>query len=75
MKLKGGNMKSVKIKTTGMHCAGCEGMVKETVSELEGVKSVKASFKNEVVDVEYDEAKAAVEAIKAKIVEAGYKPE
>lgn len=58
-----------------MHCSGCEGMVKETVSELDGVKSVKPSFKIETVEVVFDEAKTTVEAIKAKIIEAGYKPE
>jgi len=68
-------MKSVQIKTLGMHCAGCEGLVKDAVSELDGVKSVKPSFKKEIVEVKFDEAKTTAEAIKAKIIEAGYKPE
>jgi copper chaperone CopZ len=68
-------MKSVKIKTLGMHCTGCEGLVKDSVSELDGVKSVKPSFRKETVEVKFDEAKTDLEAIKAKIKEAGYKPE
>jgi len=68
-------MKSIKIKTTGMHCNGCEGLVKETVSELVGVKSVKPSFKKELVEVKFDESKVKVEDIKKKINEAGYKAE
>ena len=68
-------MKSITIKTKGMSCTGCEGMVKETVSELDGVKSVKPSFKKETVEVKFDETKVKVEDIKAKIKEAGYKPE
>jgi copper chaperone CopZ len=65
-------MKSIIIKVTGMHCAGCEMNVQDMVSELPGVKKVKADFKKGEVAVEYDEAKTTVEAIKAKIVEAGY---
>jgi copper ion binding protein len=68
-------MKSVQIKTTGMSCTGCEGLVKEMVSELDGVKSVKPSFKKELVEVKFDESKVKVEDIKAKIKEAGYKAE
>ena len=58
-----------------MHCNGCEGLVKETVSELVGVKSVKPSFKKELVEVKFDESKVKVEDIKKKINEAGYKAE
>lgn len=68
-------MKTVSIRTTGMTCTGCEGMVKETVSELDGVKTVKPSFKKELVEVKFDETKVKIEDIKAKIKEAGYKPE
>jgi copper chaperone CopZ len=68
-------MKSVQIKTTGMSCTGCEGLVKEMVSALDGVKTVKPSFKKELVEVKFDETKTNAEDIKAKIKEAGYKPE
>ena len=63
------------IKVEGMHCTGCEGLVKETVSELEGVSSVKADHKKGTVEVKYEAAKTTVEEIKKKIVEAGYTPE
>jgi copper ion binding protein len=68
-------VKEVKIKTLGMSCTGCEGLVKEMVSELDGVKSVKPSFKKELVEVKFDESKVKVEDIKKKINEAGYKAE
>jgi copper chaperone CopZ len=68
-------MKTVSITTHGMHCTGCEGLVKESVSELDGVKSVKPNFKKGTVEVKFDEAKTSVDAIKVKIIEAGYKTE
>jgi copper ion binding protein len=63
------------IKVEGMHCNGCEMNVQDMVSELPGVKKVKADFKKGEVKVEYDGGKTAPEEIKKKIVEAGYTPE
>jgi copper chaperone len=58
-----------------MHCDGCEMNVQDLVSELEGVKKVKADHKKGEVRVEFDEKNATVEQIKAAIVAAGYRPE
>ncbi len=66
-------MKVDVVKTTGMHCGGCEMNAQEFVSELPGIKKVKADSKKGEVKVEYDEKKTTLEEIKAKIVEAGYK--
>jgi copper ion binding protein len=68
-------MKTATLKATGMHCNGCEMNAQEFVSELDGVKKVKANFKNGEVKVEFDEKKTTLDAIKAKIAEAGYKPQ
>jgi copper chaperone CopZ len=68
-------MKLETIKTAGMHCNGCEKNAQEFVSELPGIKKVKADFKKGVVKVEYDEKKTGPEDIKRKINEAGYKTE
>ena len=68
-------MTSIIIKVNGMHCTGCEGLVKESVSELDGVKSVKPDFKKSTVRLEFDEARVSLEQIKQKIDEAGYKTE
>jgi copper ion binding protein len=68
-------MKKIKVKTTGMHCGGCEMNVQDFVAELEGVKKVKADFKKGEVLVEFDDSKTSLEEIKAKITQAGYKPE
>jgi copper chaperone CopZ len=66
-------MKAQIIKTTGMHCSGCEMNAQEFVSELPGIKKVKADFKKGEVKVEFDEEKTDVEEIKNKIIEAGFK--
>ncbi len=66
-------MTNTTIQTEGMHCNGCEKNAQESVSELDGVKKVKADSKKGVVKVEFDEKKTSLDAIKAKIVEAGYK--
>jgi copper chaperone len=68
-------MTNTTIQTEGMHCNGCEMNAQESVTELDGVKKVKADFKKGVVKVEFDEKKTSLNKIKAKIVEAGYKPQ
>jgi copper chaperone len=66
-------MKTEVIRTTGMHCNGCEMNAQELVSELPGIKKVKADHKKGEVKVEYDEKKTNIEDIKKKITEAGFK--
>jgi copper chaperone CopZ len=66
-------MKTEVIRTVGMHCSGCEMNAREFVSELPGIKKVKANHKNGEVKVEFDEKKTSLEDIKKKITEAGYK--
>jgi copper chaperone CopZ len=66
-------MKTEIIKTEGMHCGGCELNAQEFVSELSGIKKVKADHKKGEVKVEFDEKKTTLEDIKTKIKEAGYK--
>ncbi|MBQ8490188.1 MAG: sulfite exporter TauE/SafE family protein [Pseudobutyrivibrio sp.] len=62
------------IPVKGMFCVNCEKTVKNAVKELKGVKSVSASYKNEQVWVNYDDSKVGLNAIKEKIIEAGYEP-
>jgi copper chaperone len=68
-------MKTMKIKTTGMHCGSCEQLVQESVSELPGIKKVKANHKKAMVEVSFDETKATFDDIKKAIKDAGYTPE
>jgi len=68
-------MKTIKIKTTGMHCESCERLVRESVSELQGINMVKANHKKALVEVSFDETKTTPDNIKKAIKDAGYTPE
>ena len=48
----------------GMKCGGCEATVRETVQALAGVISVQPNFRENSVEVEYEEGKADLEAIR-----------
>jgi copper chaperone CopZ len=68
-------MANVKIKAAGMHCTGCEGNAQDFVSEVNGVKKVKADYKKGTIEVQYDEKTVTIEEIKEAIARAGYEVE
>jgi copper chaperone CopZ len=51
-----------------MHLEGLE-------DEIPGVKSVSASYKKLIMEVDFDESKVTIEEIIAAAVEIGYHPE
>lgn len=55
-----------------MKCGGCETNVSTKLSEIEGVVSVNASFKNNQVTIVFDNEKTTLAILKAAITEAGY---
>ncbi|MDI6843911.1 MAG: heavy metal-associated domain-containing protein [Anaerosomatales bacterium] len=63
---------SIEIPTHGMHCRSCEALIELTVSELDGVVSVKADRVAEATHVEYDPSKVDVAALVDAIRSAGY---
>ena len=44
-------MKEIEIQVSGMHCSGCENRVKNAVSDIKGVKEVKANHETGKVNV------------------------
>jgi len=68
-------MKTVKFKTTGMHCEACEQLVREYVSELPGIKKVKANHRRAMVEVSFEETSTSLDDIKKAVRDAGYTPE
>jgi copper chaperone len=56
----------------GMKCGGCETTVREAVQALDGVLGVKPSFRDNTVEVEYEEGKADLEAIRRAIAAKGF---
>ncbi len=57
----------------GMTCGGCEAHVESEVNKLDGILSVKASYKSANTVVEYDRTKVDLAAIRKAINSTGYK--
>lgn len=66
-------MKKIELEVDGMHCAGCEMNLRDFVSEVKGVISVRADHKKGMLYAEFKEREGISDEIKAKVVEAGYK--
>ncbi len=64
-------MKTV-LSVKGMKCGGCETSVREAVQALDGVVSVQPNFRENTVEVEYEEGKADLEAIRKAIAAKGF---
>ena len=60
------------LNITGMKCGGCEKAVQEAVDAVPGVISSKASAKDGVLEVEFDETKTGLDAIKQVVKAKGY---
>ena len=63
---------SVILTVTDMKCGGCETNITGKLEAINGVISVKASFKDKEVSVEYDEEKTSLDALKDTITGAGF---
>ncbi|MEQ1530594.1 MAG: heavy-metal-associated domain-containing protein [Methylococcales bacterium] len=63
---------SVVLTVTGMKCGGCEGNVSNQLQTMAGIISVAASSQNDEVKVEFDAEQTNLDAIIAKITEAGF---
>jgi copper ion binding protein len=59
-------------KVKGMHCNSCEIIIKDSLSEVDGVKNVKASHAKGTVIVKFDEAKVSEDQIMSMIRKEGY---
>lgn len=64
--------KTVKFKTTGMHCPSCSMLIQMSVSDLDGVESVTSDHVTGETSVTFDADKVSVAAIIAEIQKAGY---
>ena len=64
-------MKTV-LSVKGMKCGGCETSVWEAVKSCEGVISVQPNFRENSVEIEYEEGKADLAAISQTISAKGF---
>lgn len=60
------------LKVGGMSCVACARTIEEEVTSLPGVVNVVVNYASEKMKIEYREQEVNLEAIEAKIVEAGY---
>lgn len=66
-------MKKEQLKVQGMHCHGCEMLIKLTLEEITGVTSASANHQSGIVEVEFDPEKVSIDTLKLAIENAGYK--
>ncbi len=57
----------------GMHCHGCERIIRGAVEKLDGARRVVADYPSETVVVDYDPRRVDEGAIAAAIERLGYK--
>jgi len=66
-------MTEIKIKIEGMMCGHCQASVTKAISSVKGVSAASVNLAGKEATVTYDPKKTNLDAIKAAIVEAGYK--
>lgn len=64
---------AVRLRARGMHCHGCEHIIEISVRRLPGVRSVKADYPTETVEVVFDPTAIGLEEICAAVREKGYR--
>ena len=65
-------IESVVLTVTDMTCGGCETNITGKLEAVEGVISVKASFKDKTVSVDYDAEKTTLDTIQDTITGTGF---
>jgi copper chaperone CopZ len=63
---------TLQLTVTGMTCGGCENAVKRTLTQLRGVRDVRASHAANSVNVTFEEADITPAAIRTAIEGLGY---
>ena len=46
-------MKELELNVSGMHCSGCENRIKNSISDVKGVKEVKANHETGKVNITF----------------------
>lgn len=67
--------KKILLKVTGMHCASCETITKEELSELPGVSNILVNAKDGSAELILDESKNNISDVLEAVKKAGYQAE
>ncbi|SRR6266542_5706240 len=65
--------KTVKLKITGMTCAGCSDHVSATLKALDGIIEQKVEYPGNIALIKYDPSKITVDKIIKAIEKVGFK--
>ncbi len=65
--------KLIKLKIEGMHCSSCETLIKDELSEIQGVSDIKVDAKSGEGTVIVDTDKTNINALLGAVEKAGYK--
>ena len=64
--------KTLKLKITGMTCAGCEENVNHEVNKLTGIIKTNVSYDNGNAIIEFDRTQTDIQEIEKAITKTGY---
>ena len=65
-------MRKTMFRVPGIHCSACVMHLEGIEDQLPGVSRVNASYRNQSMEVEYDEQRVTVEQINRAAREIGY---
>ena len=69
-------LETFRLKVIGeqtIHCGGCENAIQMSLSQLPGVKRVKADHKTQLVEVSADVGQTDLDAVLARLEWMGYR--
>jgi mercuric ion binding protein len=64
--------RTVTLAVDNMYCELCPGIVKKSLTKVDGVSQVAVSFEKKTATVTYDDKKATLAALTAATTNAGY---
>lgn len=70
-----GNLKTVKLKITGMTCAGCSNHISTALKAVDGITDHSVEYPGDLATITYDPDKTSPEANIKVIEKIGYKAE
>lgn len=65
-------VKTVKLKITGITCAGCSGAIYKALKEVDGVIEHSVEYPGDIAIIEFDDTKTSIEALQKVIEKKGY---
>ena len=64
--------RTVTLAVDNMYCEACPGIVKKSLTKVDGVSQVAVSYEKKTATVTYDDGKATLAALTAATTNAGY---